>query len=92
MTGILNPKVALFFLAFLPQFVDVNHGSVFLQFLILGLILAVLDILYESLLALIASVIGERLTSSETFARWREKITGAVLIALGIRLVLTERS
>jgi threonine/homoserine/homoserine lactone efflux protein len=90
-TGILNPKVAIFFLAFLPQFVDARRGLVFLQFLILGLILAALDILYESVLALIASAIGKWLTNNQAFARWRQKITGAVLVALGIRLALTER-
>jgi threonine/homoserine/homoserine lactone efflux protein len=91
-TGILNPKVALFFLAFLPQFVDAHRGSVFFQFLILGLILGAFDALYESALALLAGTVSEWVTGNSRFALWREKITGTVLIALGIRLALTERN
>ncbi len=90
-TGILNPKVALFFLAFLPQFVDPQRGSVFLQFFILGVILAVLDILYESVLALVAGTFSGWFTHSPRFAVWRQRITGAVLVGLGVRLALTER-
>jgi threonine/homoserine/homoserine lactone efflux protein len=90
-TGILNPKVALFFLAFLPQFVDSQRGSVFLQFFILGIILAILDILYESVLALVAGTFSGWFTRSPRFAVWRQRVTGAVLVALGVRLALTER-
>jgi threonine/homoserine/homoserine lactone efflux protein len=90
-TGILNPKVALFFLAFLPQFVDPQRSSVFVQFVLLGGLLALLDIVYEALLALIASVLRERLTRSQRFAMWRQRVTGAVLIGLGVRLALTRR-
>jgi threonine/homoserine/homoserine lactone efflux protein len=91
-TGILNPKVALFFLVFLPQFVDAHRGSVFFQFLILGLILGAFDALYESALALLAGTVSDWVTGNSRFALWREKITGTVLIALGIRLALTERN
>jgi threonine/homoserine/homoserine lactone efflux protein len=89
-TGILNPKVALFFLAFLPQFIDPQRGSVFLQFLTLGLILAVMDILYESALAVVASTFGGWFMRSTKFAMWREKVSGAVLLGLGVRLALSE--
>jgi len=92
LTGILNPKVALFFLAFLPQFVDAHRGSVFFQFLILGLILAAFDALYESVLALLAGTVSDWVTGNSRFALWRQRVTGTVLIALGIRLALTERS
>ena len=90
-TGILNPKVALFFLAFLPQFVDPQRGSVFAQFVILGCLLAVLDIVYETMLVLIASVLRNWLTGNERFAVWRQRVTGAVLIGLGVRLALLRR-
>jgi len=58
--GTLNPKVAIFFLAFLPQFVDPQRGSVFWQFLVLGSILAALEIVYESVLAFVARADSER--------------------------------
>lgn len=90
-TGILNPKVALFFLAFLPQFVDPARGSVMVQFVLLGLIMAALDIIYESGLALVASVLSSRLAHSSRFALWRKRITGGVLVGLGIRLALLNR-
>jgi threonine/homoserine/homoserine lactone efflux protein len=84
-TGILNPKVALFFLAFVPQFVDPRHGWVILQFITLGTILAILDIIYESLLAIIFSVMSNRFMQSIKNSIWRERITGIVLIGLGVR-------
>ena len=90
-TGILNPKVALFFLAFLPQFVEARRGSVFLQFVTLGVILAVLDIMYESLLALAAGTLARRFTDNPKVTIWRQRSMGAVLVGLGVRLALTQR-
>src|SRR5258706_6914987 len=57
--GILNPKVALFFLAFLPQFVDPARGAVVLQFLVLGVILATLGLMWDSMLASVAGRVGK---------------------------------
>jgi threonine/homoserine/homoserine lactone efflux protein len=90
-TGVFNPKVALFFLAFLPQFVDPQRGAVFAQFLILGLILAALDVLYESALVLVAGTLRGWLARSQRFALWRQRLTGAVLIGLGMRLAFLRR-
>lgn len=87
-TGLLNPKVALFILAFLPQFVDPQRGSAFLQFTILGTLLAVIDVLYESILALAAGTFSDRLIHNPKAAIWRQHIMGTVLIGLGIRLAL----
>jgi threonine/homoserine/homoserine lactone efflux protein len=89
-TGILNPKVALFFLAFLPQFVDPARGSVLAQCLVLGALLAAMDVVYESALAYASGVASAWLRSA-TVGTWRERITGGVLIALGVRLALVER-
>ena len=91
-TGLLNPKVALFFLAFLPQFVNPTRGSVLMQFLVLGAILGILDIIYESTLVLITGTITNWLTYNKSFALWRQRVTGAVLIALGVRLLLVQRN
>lgn len=90
-TGVLNPKVAIFFLAFLPQFVDPSRGFVFWQFLTLGLILAVLDILYESVLASAAGAVGQWLTRSPRIGLWRQRMTGSILVSLGVRMALMQR-
>ena len=82
----LNPKVALFFLAFLPQFVRPERGAVFVQFAVLGLVLATLGVMGDSIVALIAARTGRRMA-----AGWRERLTGGVLIALGVRLALVRR-
>lgn len=89
-TGILNPKVALFFLAFLPQFVDVSRGSVLLQCVALGLILAMMDVVYEAALVVLAVRMADSFRSARV-QRWRSRGTGAVLVGLGLRLALAER-
>lgn len=91
LAGILNPKVAIFFLAFLPQFVASERGSVALQFLILGLIIAALDVVYESLLALAAGAVRDRLGKNPTIQVWRERIAGLAMIGLGVKLAMTRR-
>ncbi|MGA3287419.1 MAG: LysE family translocator [Bacteroidota bacterium] len=90
-TGVLNPKVALFFLAFVPQFVDPRRGWVILQFITLGAILAILDIVYESLLAIFVASMSTRFTQGGKFSVWRQRITGTVLIGLGVRLFFMEK-
>jgi len=90
-TGVLNPKVALFFLAFLPQFVDPSRGSVLAQFMLLGASMAVLDTLYEVMLVLVAARLRERLLRNRRFVAWQNRVTGAVLLALGVRLAVQER-
>ena len=87
LTGVLNPKVALFFLAFLPQFVRPERGAVFVQFAVLGLVLATLGVMGDSMVAVIASRTGRRMAGGV----WRERLTGGVLIALGVRLALVRR-
>ncbi len=90
-TGILNPKVAIFFLAYVPQFVDPHRGWPILQFFVLGSILGILDIMYESILACLAATVSNWITSNQRFNVWRQRITGGVLISLGVRLFFTER-
>ena len=90
-TGILNPKVAIFFLAFLPQFVNRDNGPVFLQFLLLGAIFTVIALSIDSAVAVGAGSIGGYLSRNPTVAQWRERITGVAFIALGIRLAFEKR-
>jgi threonine/homoserine/homoserine lactone efflux protein len=90
-TGLLNPKVALFFLAFLPQFVDQRRGHVLAQFVVLGLAFATLGLLGDSGLALVAGRARRRLTRSPAWAQWRERATGIILIGLGLQLARASR-
>ncbi|NHC40733.1 LysE family translocator [Bacillus sp. MM2020_1] len=87
---LLNPKTALFFLAFLPQFVHNNGTHVVIQLLTLGLTFVLMSILYTTLLTFLTSSIGERLFSNQNnwLARWQGKVVGAIYIGLGIKLVL----
>jgi threonine/homoserine/homoserine lactone efflux protein len=91
MTGVLNPKVAVFFLAFLPQFVRPERGAVLAQFLVLGLVLSTLGFIFDALLAVIAGRARTRLTNRAVFAAWRQRVTGAVLVGLGLKLALPDR-
>ncbi len=91
LTGMLNPKVALFFLAFVPQFVDPGKGYMIIQFLILGLILAGIDIVYESTLTILIGKLRNRFINNKLFTIIRQKISGFVMIGLGIRMVFLKQ-
>jgi len=91
LTGMLNPKVALFFLAFVPQFVDPGKGYMVIQFLILGLILAGIDIVYESALTILIGKLRNRYINNKLFTIIRQKISGFVMIGLGIRMVFLKQ-
>jgi threonine/homoserine/homoserine lactone efflux protein len=87
--NVLNPKTALFFLAFLPQFVDPDRGSVWSQVLILGLLFVVLGLVSDSLYALAAGTVGALLR------RRREALRiglGAVYVGLGAAAALVKRT
>ena len=90
-TGVLNPKVALFFLAFLPQFVRPEFGWVPLQFLVLGLLLSLIGLTHSVALSFLVGRFGRR-ASHPRFERWKRRITGSVFVALGLRLALQQRS
>ncbi|HJR74225.1 MAG TPA: LysE family translocator [Luteimonas sp.] len=91
MTGVLNPKVAVFFLAFLPQFVRPERGWVWLQFLVLGILLSMIGFAHSSLLAFAIGRFGRRLNASPRVARWRQRLIGGVFVGLGLRLALQQR-
>ena len=91
-TGILNPKVALFFLAFLPQFVRPERGATVLQFLILGGIFSFFGFVGDSLVAITTGYLGNFVGGNPRFQQWRERITGMMLIAIGARLAFVRRN
>jgi threonine/homoserine/homoserine lactone efflux protein len=78
--NVLNPKTALFFLAFLPQFVDPEAGPIAPQMLVLGLMLVSLGVLSDGTYALLAAGIGNRLRTR----RRLERISGGVFVSLGV--------
>jgi threonine/homoserine/homoserine lactone efflux protein len=88
---VLNPKTALFFLAFLPQFVRPEHGAVQLQLAILGLILVALGLLSTVVFAIGAGRIGSILRRNPIVLRWQGRVVGAIYCALGVRLALQEK-
>jgi len=91
LTNVLNPKVALFFLAFLPQFINVESKHTALQILFLGTWFNVGGTLVNILVAILFGKIGTWLSHSPRFIQWQERITGAMLIALGIKVALSKK-
>ena len=89
MVNILNPKTALFFLAFLPQFVHPDLGRPSLQILVLGLTFMVLGLVTDSMWALAAGSAGETLRKSRRWARAQRYVSGSVFVALGVITALT---
>jgi threonine/homoserine/homoserine lactone efflux protein len=91
LTNALNPKVALFFAAFLPQFVDPARGSLPVQFLLLGLIFNVNGTIVNLAYAALASSAGTWLRGRLGAGRVLDRLTGLLFIGLGIRLALASR-
>ena len=89
--NVLNPKTAVFFLAFLPQFVDPARGTVTLQFLVLGLTFVAVAMVSDGAYALAAGTAGDRLRGSERVRRWLGRFSGAVFVGLGVTAALTGR-
>jgi len=89
-TEVLNPKTALFFLSFIPQFVDRSHGHVFLQFVTLGTISVVMNTTADLIVIALAGPLGERIRSSAKFRRRQRTLTGAIMIGLGTYLATSE--
>ena len=90
-TNVLNPKVAIFFLAFLPQFVQPEQGKVAWQILLLGAWFDFSGLVVLILVALLFGRMGGWLSRYPAFMRWQEKFTGAALLGLGLRLAFLEK-
>jgi len=90
MTEVLNPKTALFFLSFIPQFVNRGSGHVFLQFIALGCISVTLNTTADIVVTLLAGPLGQRIRGSARFRRRQRTLTGAVMIGLGTYVAFGE--
>jgi threonine/homoserine/homoserine lactone efflux protein len=89
-TEVLNPKTALFFLSFIPQFVIRSNGHVFLQFVTLGTISVVLNTTADLIVIALAGPLGDKIRSSAVFRRRQRTATGAIMIGLGTYLAVSE--
>jgi threonine/homoserine/homoserine lactone efflux protein len=87
--SVLNPKLALFFFAFLPQFIDTTRGNPALQMLGLGLLFVVLAAISDGLYAMLSSQLGRWLKRNPRFAQRQKYVTGSVYMGLGVTAALT---
>jgi threonine/homoserine/homoserine lactone efflux protein len=89
-TEVLNPKTALFFLSFIPQFISPRLGQVFLQFLIFGTVSVVLNTTVDLLVVSLAAPLGRKLKESATFRRRQRVASGFGMIGLGAYVALFD--
>jgi threonine/homoserine/homoserine lactone efflux protein len=92
LTNVLNPKVALFFLAFLPQFVSMHATHLQLGLLLLGLSFIGTGMTWSIVLALAGGRIHRLLTAKPRLGQWMDRLCGGVLLAFGVKLALQQRS
>lgn len=91
LTDMLNPKVALFFLAFLPQFISPQAQNTIGAFLLLGGIVLVMGLAWDVTLVLFADRMAQRVRGSQAFERLASRVLGGVLVGLGLTLACEER-
>jgi threonine/homoserine/homoserine lactone efflux protein len=86
-TNLLNPKIVVFFLAFLPQFVDPDRGDLALQLLILGLLFTVVGLVIDAVIGVLAGLARRRLGASRRVARILDRCAAVVFVGQAVRLV-----
>jgi RhtB (resistance to homoserine/threonine) family protein len=91
LTNVLNPKVAMFFIAFLPQFIDPGYQNSIIPFMLLGITFTITGTAWCLVLANFSSFLFAKLRSNQKFSSYLNKICGVVLIGLGIKIALTSR-
>jgi threonine/homoserine/homoserine lactone efflux protein len=91
LTNVLNPKVALFFLAFVPQFISLDAPNKALSFIVLGTIFNVNAMLWCCFLALSTAKASERLKLNPTVSLWLNRATGGLFVWLGVKLALSRQ-
>ena len=86
--NVLNPKTALFFFAFLPQFIDPDRGPIALQTALLSVLFIAIGMLSDSTYAFAAGTLGARLRGDPRFARRRQRVSGGIYVGLGLTAAL----
>jgi threonine/homoserine/homoserine lactone efflux protein len=89
--NLLNPKVAVFFLAFLPQFANPGTTGAGLRLVVLGLVFTLLSVVVFSAIALFSGLLGDQLSRNPRYATGLRWLSGCVLVGLGLRLALSGR-
>lgn len=87
--NVLNPKVAIFFLAFLPQFIRPELGHTPRQFFVLGLSFAIMSFIIFSLVGIFSSLFGHWITTRPKLIRFLDRLVGSIFVGLGVRLALS---
>jgi len=90
--NVLNPKTALFFLAFLPQFVDPAQGPIWPQVALLGMLFAVIAFTSDVCYALVADLLAGKLRRSGAGAKLRRFVSGGIFVALGVTAATARRA
>ncbi|MCT4656857.1 MAG: LysE family translocator [Cohaesibacter sp.] len=88
---VLNPKVAIFFMAFLPQFIAPEAGAIFSHTIILGLLVVLTGFSLEVLIILVAAPLGHYLKNNPKVALWLDRALGGLMVGLGARLAMASR-
>lgn len=89
--NVLNPKVSIFFLAFLPQFVNIKSGNIPLQMIVLGVIFMVLTIIVFSTIGIAGNILSSRLLKKPSIVKFMNILTSFVLGGLALKLILSSR-
>jgi threonine/homoserine/homoserine lactone efflux protein len=90
LTNVLNPKVALFFLAFLPQFIELRSNTKVMAFLILGLTFIFNGTIWCMLVVWFSSVFSQRLRQGRSMEAWLKRVAGALFVGLGLKIALEK--
>ena len=91
LSNVLNPKIAIFFLAFLPQFVDKASSDITLQMVILGLTFACFGLCFLLVIGYSSGTLGNWLTHRPRYTQFLQRFAGGILIGLGVRLALVKQ-
>ena len=89
--NILNPKVSIFFLAFLPQFVNTQAGNIPMQMISLGVIFMIMTVIVFSSIGIAANLLSSKLQKNPNIVKYMNILTSTVLVGLGIKLALSQR-